>query len=103
MPGRLAAGALAALGIDTETLAHAIEEVRSGGARSRLLPSSTVATEREKVRSEKVAAIQAHDFVRAADLRDRERELLKQALQAVETRQQEVLAEVRARLGLGKE
>jgi len=50
-----------------------------------------------------VAAIQAHDFVRAADLRDRERELLKQALQGVETRQQEVLAEVRARLGLGKE
>jgi glycerol uptake facilitator-like aquaporin len=38
VPGGLA-GALAALGIDTETLAHAIEEVWSGGARSRLLPS----------------------------------------------------------------
>ncbi len=50
-----------------------------------------------------MAAIQAHDFVRAADLRDRERELLKQALQGVETRQQEVPAEIRARLGLGKE
>jgi len=100
VPDGLAANALAALGIDAETLARAVEEVRGSGARSRLLPPPGLATEREQVRAEVAAAINAHDFALAAKLRERERELLTQALQQIEARQQEMLAELRARLGL---
>jgi len=102
VPDGLAANALAALGIDPETLTRALEEVRSSGARSRLLPPSALATECEKVRAEKAAAIQAHDFARAAELRERERDLLKQAFQGIEAGQEKVLAKVRARLGLSE-
>ena len=103
VPDGLAANALAALGINPDTLTRTLEEARANGARSSLLPPSALAAECEKVRDENMAAIQAHDFERAAELRERERDLLNQAFQGIQTRQQEVLAKVRARLGLSEQ
>ena len=99
VPDGLAARTLAALGVDVERLARAAEESRRGGARS--LPDPGLLEEAEEVCAEKEAAIEAQEFERAANLRDRERVLRRQASEAVDERlHEELLAEVRARLGI---
>ncbi len=103
VPDGLAADALRALGIDAETLARAVEQARTRGTRSSLLPPPALVAECEQVRDERIAATQAQDFPRAAELRQRERDLLNQALRAIEARQEQVLADIRARLGLDEE
>ena len=103
MPDGIAARVLAGLGVDVEGLARAVEQARLDEARSALLPPTTLLAECDKVRAEKQAAIEAQEFAEAAELRDRERELLNQALAAVEGRRDQMLAEVRGRLGLGEE
>jgi len=100
VPEGLAARALAGLGIDAEGLVRAVEEARRSGARSALLPPAALLAEREEVRAEWEAAIRAPEFQRAAELGDRERTLLKQALQEVEGPQQALLEQLREHLGL---
>ena len=95
IPGGLAARTLAAVGIDATALAGAGDEARRSDMRAALLPPPELAAEIEQLRAEERAAVQ-----RAADLRDRVRELTEQARQTVEQRQEEVLDEVRGRLGL---
>ena len=53
----------------------------------------------EQIRVESLAAIEAHEYVEATELRDRERELLKKGLEPLAERQEEFLAEMRAGLG----
>ncbi|MDQ3607645.1 MAG: hypothetical protein M3459_01910 [Actinomycetota bacterium] len=98
IPEGLAARTLASVGVDAAALARAGDEARRSGARSGLLPPLELVAEVEKVRTEKKAAIQT-----AAGLRDRERELTEQTRTVVEQRQEEVLNEVRGRLGLAHE
>lgn len=99
VPEGLAARALVALGIDAEALASAVADARRANRRSTLLPPLALLAECDEVRAEKEAAIEAQEFARAAELRERERELLKRALTAVEGRQDESLTELRRRLG----
>jgi Clp amino terminal domain, pathogenicity island component len=103
VPEGIAARALAGLGVDVERLARAVEEARRDGARSALLPPAALLAECDKIRAEKEAAIAQQEFARATELRERERELLNQALTAAEERQDQMLAEVRARLRLSGE
>jgi ATP-dependent Clp protease ATP-binding subunit ClpA len=98
IPAGLAARTLASVGVDAEALARAGAEARRSGARSGLLPPLELVDEIEKVRTEKNAAIQT-----AAGLRDRERELTEQTRKTVEQQQEQVLNEVRSRLGLAHE
>ena len=102
LPGGLAARTLGALGVDADALAAAAEDARLAGERSALLPPAELVAEIERVRAEKEAAIEAQEFERAAQVRDRERELTKQARRTVAGPEQEVLAAVRALLGLGE-
>ncbi len=97
----LAARTLAALGVDAERLARAAEESRRGGSRSKLAPGAALLAECEEVRAQKEAAVDAHEFERAAKLRDREQELTRKAGEVVDERAiDELLGEVRRRLGL---
>ena len=102
VPGGLAARALAGAGVDTATLAAADEAARRSGERSALLPDAELVAGAEEAREDKEAAIDAQEFERAAIcLRDRERALRQEAREAVDaSRQEGVLAEVRAHLGL---
>ena len=103
VPEGLVALTLAGLGIDAERLGGAVEESRRGGLRSPLLPVADLLADLDEARSEKEAAIKAQQFERAAEFRDRERELISQYRAVVEKGpQEEVLAEVRARLGLDR-
>jgi len=99
VPEGLAARALAGLGIEAAGLVEAVEEARRGVARSTLLPPAALLAECETVRAEKEAALQAQELQRWAELRDRERTLLGQALRATEGPQQDLLARLRERLG----
>jgi len=69
--------------MEPDALARATEDVRSAGARSALLPPAELLAE-------------------WAGLRNRERELLDRALEVTEKGHEDVLAQVRARLGLGE-
>ena len=75
-----------------------MESARRGGGRSQLLPSPELLTECERLRAERLAALKAKNYVEAAELRDRERELLKRALQPAEERQERLLSELWTRL-----
>ena len=93
---------LAALGIEVEAFAHAVDEARSGGGRSSLLPPAELVAECETIRGERIVATKAQEDAQATELRARERELLEKALESVEQRQEEFMAEMRMRLGLAK-
>jgi hypothetical protein len=100
----LAARTLAALGVDAEQLARAAEQSRRAGARSKLALDAALLAECEDVRAQKEAAIEAHEFERAAKLRDHERELAREAGEVVDDRSiDELLGEARRRLGLTDE
>ncbi len=91
---------LAALGIDTDAFARTVDEARGSDRRSSLLPPPELLAECEQIRAERLSAIQAQEFTEAAELRERERKLLEQALEPVEERREEFVAQMRARLGL---
>ena len=93
---------LAALGIDADAVARTVDEARAGGGRSALLPPPELLAECEEIRAEKLSAIKAQGYAKATDLRERERELLEQALEPVEERREEFVAQMRTRLGLVK-
>ena len=93
---------LAALGIEVEAFAQAVDEARSGGGRSSLLPPAELVAECETIRGERIVATKAQEDAQATELRARERELLEKALESVEQRQEEFMAEMRMRLGLAK-
>jgi hypothetical protein len=101
VPEGLSQRALTALGIDLDALAQAIEQVRLGSGRSALLPPPDVLEQCEQVRAERLAAIKAQDYPQAAELRERERELLASALEPVEQRQETFLADLWGRLEHG--
>lgn len=103
VPDGLAARVLARLGVDVDALTPASEEARREGTRSALLPPAALLAECDNVRLQKEDAIEAQEFARAAELRDRERKLLTQALTAAEGRRDQMLTELRARLGLKEE
>jgi hypothetical protein len=94
---------LAALGVDVDGLVQAVEKARREGLRSALLPPTALLAECDAVRLEKEAAVEAQEFDRAAELRDRERQLLNRALAAVEGRQNLLRADLRRRLGMPEE
>ncbi len=102
----IAARALAELGIDAEQLVQAAERVRAGGLPSNFAPDLALLAQGETVRAEKEAAIAAREFERAANLRDRERELTRDAREAREVAEEhlceQLVTDVRARLGLSK-
>ena len=102
VPEGLAARALAELGVGAERLARAVDAARRDEARSALLAPAALLEECDRLRREKEAAIDAQEFDRASELRERERELLNKALGEVEAQQGEVLAEARSRLGLSE-
>ena len=93
---------LAALGIDADTLARTVDQTRGGDSQSSLLPPPSLLTECEQVRAERLTAVKAEQHDRAKELRDRERELLEEALSPIEARQEELLLTVRARLGIAQ-
>ncbi len=93
---------LAALGIEVEAFTHAVDEARSGGGRSSLLPPAELVEECETIRAERIVATKAQEYAQATELRARERGLLEKALESVEQRQEEFMAEMRVRLGLAK-
>jgi ATP-dependent Clp protease ATP-binding subunit ClpA len=103
IPGGVGARTLAAVGIDADRLARAVEEVRDAGARSSLFGRSELTEEIEQVRREKEACIEAQEFEAAADARDRERVLTNQALEVNRRRGDEALERVRPTLGLANE
>ena len=92
VPEGISQRALTALVIDLDALAQAIEQARLGSGRSALLPPPDVLAQCEQVRAERLAAIKAQDYPQAAELRERERELLASALEPVEQRQETFLA-----------
>ena len=102
----IAARALAELGIDAEQLAQAAERVRAGGPPADFAPDSALLAQSETVRVEKEAAIAAREYERAANRRDRERELRREACEAREVAEEhlceQLATDVRARLGLSK-
>ncbi len=100
VPGGLAARTLAALGLDADALARGVEAARQDDARSALLGPTALLAELDAACAEKEAAIEAHEFERAADSRDRERTLQAEVRGQVEPHQEELLVEVRAHLGL---
>jgi len=102
VPQGLSQRALAALGIDLDALVQAIEQARRGARRSALLPPPDVLAQREQVRAERLAAIKAQDVPQAAELRERERELLASALESVERRQETLLVDLWERLEHGR-
>ena len=103
VPEGFAARILADLGIDSAALTRAAAEARREHA-----PSVGGAGELEReiatVREQKAAMIEAQDFKAAAELRDRERRLVRRAGQAgrepSDNRLDRALTELRARLGL---
>ncbi len=72
-----------------------------GATKASVSLRSLLVAEADASCAEKEAAIEAHEFERAANNRDRERKLRAEARGQVERHQEELLAEVRARLGLG--
>ena len=102
VPEGIGQRSLAVLGIDRDALAQAIREARRGAGRSALLPPPDVLAECEQVRAERLAAIKARNYPHAAELRERERELLERALEPVEQRQEEFLDELWERLERGR-
>ncbi len=101
VPEGISQRALTALGIDLNALAQAIEQARRGARRSALLPPPDVLAQCEQVRAERLAAIKAQDYPQAAELRERERELLASAPEPVEQRQETFLAALWGRLEHG--
>ena len=95
VPDGVAARALARLGVGVEALAREVEDARAERPRSALLPPAALLAQCDEVRTEKEAAIEEQEFARATELRERERELLNQALAAVEGRQDRLLIELR--------
>lgn len=67
-----------------------------------LLAPPALLAECEQIRAEKLAAIKAEQHAKAKELRDRERELLEEALAPIEARQEELLLALRTRLGITK-
>ena len=98
-PGGLAARALADLGLDVEAIIRAVTEARQADVRSSLRPSAELLAQADEVRREKLVAIQTQHFNYAAELRDRERQLINEARIAVIPQQEAVLSDLRARLG----
>jgi len=102
VPEGISQRALTALGIDLNALTQAIEQARLGSGRSALLPPPDVLEQCEQVRAERLAAIKAQDYPQAAELRERERELLASALEPVEQRQETFLVDLWGRLEHGR-
>lgn len=101
VPDGLAARTFAALEIDTAALALALHETRGEQARSGPRGLAELGAEVEKVREAKLAKIEAREFEAAAQLRDRERQLVKQVRDLYEDhRLDRALVELRNRLGL---
>jgi hypothetical protein len=101
--GGVVSDALADLGLDVEQIVQAAERARAAGQVSELAPDPALLAECETVRAEKETAIASQEFERAADLRDRERRLRRRAREvAYEQRQEQLLLDVRTRLGLGE-
>ena len=90
VPDGLVARTLSALGADAESLVTAVEGVRRDAPRSALLPSPALLAEADGAHAEAEEALA------------RERDLRKQAREEVDERNEQLLAEVRARLGLGE-
>ena len=88
--------------MDADTLARTVDEARAASGRSSLLPPPALLAECEEIRSEKLAAIKAEQHSRAQELRDREQDLLEEALRPIEARQEELLSALRTRLGIAK-
>ena len=102
VPDGIGESVLAALGIEAEALARAVDQARSGGVRSSLLPAAELLAECETIRAKRIVATKAQEYARATELRERERELLEKALEPVERQQEDFVAVMRARLGLAK-
>lgn len=98
VPEGISQRSLTALGIDLDSLAQAIDQARSHGGRSALLPPPDVLAECDEVCAERLAAIKAKNYPEAAELRERERDLLASALRPVEQRQKKFLDELWGRL-----
>ncbi len=102
MSDGLAARTLTALGITPQALTDALDKTRSQPRGPEPAAPSGPDPEIVKVRAEKEAKIAAQEFEAAADLRDRERELVKRARERPAPWLEDALVELRARLGLGE-
>ncbi len=102
VPGGIGQSVLAALGIEAEALARAVDHARTGGGRSSLLAPAQLMAEWETIRAKRIAATKAQEYARATELREREDELCEKALEPVEQQQQDFVAVMRARLGLAE-
>ena len=94
VPGGLAARALTALGVEARPLTAAVELARAGDKQTTIY---SLAAEIDRVRREKEAAVEAQEFVRAAELRDRERA---HNAQKADSGPDQALADALTRLGL---
>ena len=99
----LVARALARLGIDVDTLRRAAEEARQDEVRPDFHAPPELLAEIDRVRKEKESEVEAQHFEAAADLRDEERRLVREAREHRERRLEEALAQVRRHLGLAAE
>ena len=100
VPDGIGQRALAALGVDADALARAVDQARASRRRSTLLFAPELLAAIEQARAEKEQAVNANQFVQAAECRNRERELLEAALETVKPRQDQFALQLRARLGL---
>ena len=100
VPEGIAQRALAALGVDADALTRAVDQARTSERRSLLLFAPELLAAIEQARTEKEEAIDANQFLQAAECRNRERELLEAAIETVKPRQDQFAAQLRARLGL---
>lgn len=100
LPEGLTARTLTALGIDRAALTRAVDQARREGTYSGLLRLAEIGSEIEKVREGKLAKIEAREFVAAAELRDRERQLVNEVRELERHWLDATLVELRGRLGL---
>ena len=100
VPEGLVARTLAALEIDPAALTRALDQARGERAYSGPPGPSELDAVIEKVREAKEAKLEAREFEAAADLRDRERQLVLDARDLQEHWLGYALAELRRRLGL---
>ncbi|HEY1591946.1 MAG TPA: Clp protease N-terminal domain-containing protein [Solirubrobacteraceae bacterium] len=94
-PGTLVERVLRELGVDLDELWGRIETVR----RERLVERAAVECEIAEVRQAKDAAVESHEFARAAELRDSER-VLRERLRESAAVHPDALVLIRRRLGI---
>ncbi len=100
IPDGLVVTALTTLDIDADKLTSAVDQARREDPRSSLTTRAKLASEIERVRQQKEAKIQTEEFQAAAQLRDRERELTNQAHAMKQQEAENILTQLRRRLGL---